>query len=430
MAYEQIITVSGSASSGQIPQADGNGGYTWATPAAGVSPSSATPAMDGTGAVGTSADYARGDHVHPTDTSRAPLASPTFTGTPSAPTAAAGTNTTQLATTAFVTTAVANKSVPTATTTTPKMDGTAAVGSETKWAKGDHVHPTDTSRAPLASPALTGTPTAPTATAGTNTTQIATTAFVGTAVDDASGTIVTVNVPVSAWSNGSATVTCTGVTATSNIVVTSDPSTYAVAAEAGVYCSAQGANSLTFSSLNGTPSGNITMNVWIGTYVVETLTYAPLASPAFTGVPTAPTATSGTSTTQIATTQFVATAVNNGTAALAPKASPALTGTPTAPTAVAGTSTTQIATTAFVTTALANAASKMLKVMTSSISSLPVTISNSAITSDMEVIGSQLSDPSAQNGDWTITTSNGSLTISGTISGTTTVTLYLSEVQS
>lgn len=36
--------------------------------------------------------------------------------------------------------------------------------------------------APLASPALTGTPTAPTATAGTSTTQVATTAFVGTAV--------------------------------------------------------------------------------------------------------------------------------------------------------------------------------------------------------------------------------------------------------
>lgn len=35
-----------------------------------------------------------------------------------------------------------------ATTTTPKMDGTAAVGSETAYAKGDHVHPTDTSRAP------------------------------------------------------------------------------------------------------------------------------------------------------------------------------------------------------------------------------------------------------------------------------------------
>lgn len=39
---------------------------------------------------------------------KANLASPTFTGTPKAPTATAGTNTTQIATTAFVTTAVAN----------------------------------------------------------------------------------------------------------------------------------------------------------------------------------------------------------------------------------------------------------------------------------------------------------------------------------
>ena len=39
-------------------------------------------------------------------------------------------------------------SVPSATSTSPKMDGTASVGSETTWAKGDHVHPTDTSRAP------------------------------------------------------------------------------------------------------------------------------------------------------------------------------------------------------------------------------------------------------------------------------------------
>jgi hypothetical protein len=51
--------------------------------------------------------------------------------------------------------------------------------------------------APLASPALTGTPTAPTATSGTNTTQVATTAFVGTAisnlVDGAPTTLDTLN---------------------------------------------------------------------------------------------------------------------------------------------------------------------------------------------------------------------------------------------
>ena len=48
-----------------------------------------------------------GDYTVSQVTGAAPLASPTFTGVPAAPTAAGGTNTTQLATTAFVTSAVA-----------------------------------------------------------------------------------------------------------------------------------------------------------------------------------------------------------------------------------------------------------------------------------------------------------------------------------
>lgn len=112
---------------------------------------SATPVVNGTAAVGTSLRYARQDHVHGTDTSRAPLASPTFTGTPSAPTAAQNTNTTQVATTAFV--------LGQASSTSPAMDGTAAVGTGTTFARADHVHPTDTSRAPQASPNFTGTQT-------------------------------------------------------------------------------------------------------------------------------------------------------------------------------------------------------------------------------------------------------------------------------
>lgn len=49
-------------------------GAEWADESGGgssPSPASATPLMDGTAAVGSSAAYARGDHVHPTDTSRA-----------------------------------------------------------------------------------------------------------------------------------------------------------------------------------------------------------------------------------------------------------------------------------------------------------------------------------------------------------------------
>lgn len=44
--------------------------------------------------------------------------------------------------------------------------------------------------------------------------------------------------------------------------------------------------------------------------LVARTTLAPLASPAFTGTPTAPTAAVGTNTTQIATTAFVKTAVS------------------------------------------------------------------------------------------------------------------------
>lgn len=80
-------------------------------------------------------------------------------------------------------------SSPSPATANPLMDGTAAVGTSDKYAREDHVHPSDTTKANLASPALTGTPTAPTATAGTSTTQIATTAFVGTAVSGKQDTI-------------------------------------------------------------------------------------------------------------------------------------------------------------------------------------------------------------------------------------------------
>lgn len=212
----------------------------------------------------------------------APLASPALTGVPTVPTAASGTNTTQAASTAFVTTAIsqvpgvggsvntvtagnativiggtsANPTVAVANQTFDAYgaattaqsnaeaaslaiannlsdlsslvtaranlglgtsavapidtvasdfvaDGTAAPGSTGKVADAGHVHPTDTTRAPLNSPTFTGTPAVPTATAGTNTTQAASTAFVHTALTSyatvASPTFT--GIPVSpAWS--------------------------------------------------------------------------------------------------------------------------------------------------------------------------------------------------------------------------------------
>lgn len=60
-----------------------------------------------------------------------------------------------------------------------------------------------------------------------------------------------------------------------------------------------------------------------------------------------------------------------------------------------------------------------------SFTSLPQTITDSRITSDMVALKAVLGTPSAQTGDWTVTTSDGSLTVSGSISGSTTLTLYL-----
>ena len=98
-----------------------------------------------------------------------------------------------------------------------------------------------------------------------------------------------------------------------------------------------------------------TANAWASlasqSYVTTSITDAKV-SPAFTGVPTAPTASDGVATTQLATTAFVANAVGilNTTVSTtyAPIISPALTGAPTAPTAADVTANTQIATAAFV----------------------------------------------------------------------------------
>jgi hypothetical protein len=91
-------------------------------------------------------------------------------------------------------------------------------------------------------------------------------------------------------------------------------------------------------------------------------TYAPIASPTFTGTVTAPLSTagyvktdsSGVLSSSAAVAQADVTDLTSDLALKAPLASPALTGTPTAPTATAGTNTTQIATTEFVTGAVSD----------------------------------------------------------------------------
>jgi hypothetical protein len=191
--------------------------------------------------------------------SYAPLESPEFSGVPTAPTAAVGTTTGQLATTAFVMTAVAAS-----TTGVVSFNGRSGLVT----LQGSDV--SALGFALLVSPAFVGTPSAPTATVGNSTTQIATTAFVMAAVAAATAGVATFN------------------GRTGNVVLT-DVDVGAV----GV------------SSFNNR-IGPVTLQA----NDISAAGGAVLASPIFTGVPTAPTAAPGVSTAQLATCAFVLAAVS------------------------------------------------------------------------------------------------------------------------
>lgn len=318
--------------------------------------SSSNPVMDGSVAVGTSLKYARADHVHPSDTTKASLAgatytgaitaatpsasvqslilpsgaadpstptsggiwnksnalyfyngtatktlafleSPTFTGTPASTTAAADTNSTQIATTAYV--------VGQASSSTPVMNGVAAVGTSLKYARADHVHATDTSLAPLASPALTGTPTSTTAAADTNTTQIATTAFViGQA--GSSNPVMNGTVAVGTSKKYSREDHVHG-SDTSKASLSGATFTGAITAAAPT----TSVQSLIMQSGAADPTTPNSGSIWNKSNLLyfyngtTTRTFAFLDSPTFTGTPASTTAAADTNTTQIATTAFV-----------------------------------------------------------------------------------------------------------------------------
>lgn len=176
-----------------------------------------------------------GGSVYTSLFAKAPLASPAFTGVPTAPTAATGTNTTQIATTAFVQDAVAASTAGVASFNGRTGIVTPATGDYTKSQVGlsnvdntsDASKPVSTAQAainatlaPLASPALSGNPTAPTQTAGNNSTRIATTAFVQTAVADIVGGLADPDYPAltgSTWDGSPASIE---LTADTNLTLT------------------------------------------------------------------------------------------------------------------------------------------------------------------------------------------------------------------
>jgi hypothetical protein len=274
-----------------------------------------------------------------------------LTGVPTAPTAEPGTDTTQLATTAFVTDAVA--------TATADLAGVFA---------------------PLNSPTFTGYPSGPTAAAGSSTGQLATTAFVMNAVTDATAGVASFNTRTGAVTLENTDIQDAGGALIDSPVFTGTPQ--APTAAPGTSSSQIATCAWVMDELGGVTSGVVSFNGRSGAIILTSadLTSAGgalLASPGFSGVPTAPTAATGTNTGQLATCAYVETAIasiNTGVVSFngrggavqltsadisaaggAVLASPAFTGAPSAPTAAAGVSNAQIATTAFVAAAVANA---------------------------------------------------------------------------
>lgn len=104
-----------------------------------ATPSNTTPQMDGAGAPGVSVNYSRGDHQHPTDTSRA-------SATALADEVTARTNK-DLSLDGDIAAVDAKIHF---SASNPLMDGSATAGFSTDQARADHIHPTDTSRAAAA----------------------------------------------------------------------------------------------------------------------------------------------------------------------------------------------------------------------------------------------------------------------------------------
>ena len=192
------------------------------------------------------------------------------------------------------------------------------------------------SKAPLASPAFTGTPTAPNAAAGTSNQQIANTKFVNDAISGLPQAVQNI------WTGKCITNRSTQV----KIVILDDPESFSLTDGVIIGIVFVSGNDVASPKLNVNGTGEKTVGFGVaGTlYTPSALPYyrwgqsivffrysgnrwmiasadmchikylednkANLASPQFTGTPTVPTAATGTNTTQIASTAFVQTEIS------------------------------------------------------------------------------------------------------------------------
>ncbi|WNH09174.1 beta strand repeat-containing protein [Thalassobellus suaedae] len=179
-------------------------------------------------------------------------------------------------------------------------------------------------KANLASPTFTGTPLAPTATVGTNTTQIATTAFVTAAASSSNFVDLATDQTIAGVKTFSGDAIVEGILSTPNLRIDAGKNYWEFSINSGSLVLKQDLDQV-FSigaDGNGYFTNNLTANSFIKTGgtasqflkadgTVDVTTYAPLASPTFTGTPTLPTGTigvtqtAGDNTTALATTAYV-----------------------------------------------------------------------------------------------------------------------------
>jgi hypothetical protein len=192
---------------------------------------------------------------------KAPLANPIFTGNPQGPTVTSTDNSTKLATTAFVQTALAAlvASAPAALDTLNEL--AAALGNDANFATT--IATALGLKAPLTSPALLGAPTAPTAGGGTNTAQIATTAFVQAILTSPA----LLGAPTAPTAGGGTNTAQIATTAFVQAALAALTPTTAAAITAGTNAQGQGAltsdlNYVTVAAAN--PSGNTLATATVG----------------------------------------------------------------------------------------------------------------------------------------------------------------------
>lgn len=229
----------------------------------------------------------------------APLSSPALGGVPTAPTAAVGTNTNQLATCAFVLEQV----------------GALTAGVSSFNGRGGAVSLqlsdiTGIGGAPINAPAFTGSATAITQPPGTSNTSLATTQFVAQALAQSAAGVSSFMSRTGAVSLLSTDISAVGGALAASPTFTGVPQS--VTPSAGsvgtmIATKAYVDSNVGVTSFN-TRAGAVTLQL----SDITGAGGAPAASPALTGTPTAPTAPAGTANTQLATTAFVSAALGGG----------------------------------------------------------------------------------------------------------------------